>query len=158
MKRLYRLLGQMLIGFAGGFLAIFFVNYFAPGKIVNTSDAIAIANTYIVFTTLIFVGFTVVLGLAGYVITQQYSSSRELNENILFDELKSKLRENDDCSEDLIKVIIENDAVKSHLTEILEAKVHQLVTDKLTEYELQTVATEFQEMRADLDMNGGKDD
>lgn len=158
MKKFYKFLTLVIIAFIGGFFAIEVVNYFSPGQVPAGGEAIAIANTYIVFTTLIFVGFTVVLGLAGYVITQQYASSRELNESLLFNELKSKLRDNDDCSEDLIKVIVENDAVKSHLAKILEDKVHQLVTDKLTEYELQPVASEFNEISADLNGNGSKDD
>jgi heme/copper-type cytochrome/quinol oxidase subunit 2 len=152
MSKFYKLLAISLFGFAGGVIAVLFMNWLSPMniKVGSTSDAISVANTYIVFTTIIFVGFTVVLGVAGYVFAQQFSASTESHENRLIDDLKAKLKDNEMLSLELIKAILENEAVKSHLTVTLESKVSQVVTDKLTELEL-TAGSDFNEMSVSID-------
>lgn len=155
MKKIYKLLTMVLIAFAGGFFAFVFINWlYKPVTIASASDAISIANTYIVFTTIIFVGFTVVLGIAGYVFTQQFSASKETNEIRVLDDLKIRLKDSESLSLSLIKMIMENEAVKAHVTDTLESKVDQLVTDKVTELEL-IVGTEFKDMANSLTIDGG---
>ena len=138
-------------------VSFLFMNWLQPYlavKITVPSDAIAVANTYIVFTTIIFVGFTVVLGIASYVFTQQFSASKETNEIRILEDLKIRLKDNESLSLNLIKIIMENEAVKAHVTDILESKVNQLVTDKVTELEL-TVGAEFKDMANNLTIDGG---
>lgn len=157
MNNFYKLLAIALFSFAGGVVAFLFMNWLQPYlavKITIPSDAIAVANTYIVFTTIIFVGFTVVLGIASYVFTQQFSASKETNEIRILEDLKIRLKDNESLSLSLIKVIMENEAVKAHVTEVLESKVNQLVTDKVTELEL-TVGAEFKDMANSLTIDGG---
>lgn len=157
MSKFHKLSAILLIGFAGGVLAFLFINWLCPFfkvKVGSVSDAISVANTYIVFTTIIFVGFTVVLGLASYVFTQQFSATKESNEIRILEDLKVRLKDNESLSLSLIKIIMENEAVKSHVTVTLDSKVNQLVTDKVTELEL-TVGTEFTEMANKLSIDGG---
>ena len=157
MNNFYKLLAIALFSFAGGVVAFLFMNWLQPYlavKITVPSDAIAVANTYIVFTTVIFVGFTVVLGIASYVFTQQFSASKETNEIRILEDLKIRLKDNESLSLNLIKIIMENEAVKAHVTDILESKVNQLVTDKVTELEL-TVGAEFKDMANNLTIDGG---
>jgi hypothetical protein len=155
MKKIYKLLTMVLIAFAGGFFAFVFINWlYKPVTITSASDAISIANTFIVFTTIIFVGFTVVLGIAGYVFTQQFSASKEAHEDRVIDDLKTRLKDDEGLNIELIKAILENEAVKAHLTTTLESKVNQLVTDKVTELEL-TVGAEFKDMANNLTIDGG---
>lgn len=149
MKLFFKLLAVLLVAFAGGVLAFAFVCWLKPISTPATGDAVSIANTYIVFTTIIFVGFTVVLGVAGYVFTQQFSTSKETHENRILDELKNRLKESDTLSKDLIQIIMDNESVKAHVTETLESKVNQVVNDKLTE-------KEFSESSGSLsDIDGG---
>ena len=159
MSKFYKLLAIALFSFAGGVIAFLFMHWLQPlsVKIEGTGDAISVANTYIVFTTIIFVGFTVVLGIASYVFTQQFSASKETNEIRILEDLKIRLKDNESLSLNLIKIIMENEAVKAHVTDILESKVNQLVTDKVTELEL-TVGAEFKDMANNLTIDGGNAD
>lgn len=140
----------MIVAFAGGFFATIFINFLKPIDLPSASDAVSIANTYIVFTTIIFVGFTVVLGVAGYVFSQQFATSKEMHEDRLIQDLKLKLQDNEKLSWDIIQAALDNEAVRLRLTETLENKVNQIVTDKTTELEL-TASSDFNEMSGSID-------
>ena len=58
----------ILISFIGGAFAFIFWSYFSNfSDYIKNIDAISLANTYIVFTTIIFVGFSIFLAIAGLV-------------------------------------------------------------------------------------------
>lgn len=133
MKNLYKLMAVMLAGFAGGFISPILYSFYSKTAIPSASDAIAIANTYIVFTTIIFVGFTVVLGLAGYVFTQQFSTTKENQENILFSELKSKIANDDDIAMEIFKAVLNNSDVIRDFSKRVEEKVQERVDDLMNE-------------------------
>jgi hypothetical protein len=150
MKVFVKILALMIVAFAGGFFATLFINFLKPIALPSTGDAVSIANTYIVFTTIIFVGFTVVLGVAGYVFSQQFATSKEMHEDRLIQDLKLKLQDNEKISWDIIQAALDNEAIKLRLTETLENKVNQIVTDKVTELEL-TAGSDFNEMSGSID-------
>ena len=153
LKKAYKLLALTIVAFAGGFFAIIFINWLhKPVTIASVGDAVSIANTYIVFTTIIFVGFTVVLGIVGYVFTQQFSASKEAHEVRVIDDLKTRLKDDEILNLELIKAILENEAVKSHLTRTLESKVSEVVTDKYSEMEINA---EFDIKQMSRDIDGG---
>lgn len=138
MKKLCKLFIVFVAGAIGGCCALFFMGWLQPYtqiKAPNLADAVTIANTYIVFTTFMFVGFTVVLGLAGYAFAQQFSKTKEAHEINLINELKVRLKEDDILALELTSAIMENEAVNSKVAEKLESKAIQLFNDKLTEYE-----------------------
>ena len=150
LKKVYKLFALLITAFAGGFFAIVFISWLYKPVTVSPSDAVSIANTYIVFTTIIFVGFTVILGVAGYVFTEQLSASTEANENKILDKLKNRIKDDNDLCLEIMKILIENETVKSHLVDSLESKANQLLTDKVTELEL-SVGSEFKDMGRDID-------
>ena len=130
LRNIYRLLAVLSVGFAGGFMAPVFIGWFSKARIDLASDAISIANTYIVFTTIIFVGFTVVLGVAGYVFTQQFSSSKEAQTNHLIKELEERLRTDQGFGIAFIDKAMDNPDVIRHVSCKLEGKIKELLKEK----------------------------
>jgi len=157
----FKLFGFLLIGFCGGCLAPWFVGWL--GKIpttTSTGDAIAIANTYIVFTTLIFVGFTVVLGVAGYFFTQQFAASKEAEQLEVFSQLKQKIKQDEKLGISVLDSLLDNPDVKRHIEEQLQEKMEELIESRITDLQenlaqmqqdnekLQQISSQFR--------NGGK--
>ena len=125
MKHAAKILASLLSGFAGGALVHWFMNWWQATN-VSPSDAVSIANTYIVFTTIIFVGITVVLAIAGYVLTQQLAANQETQEKQLIERLKEKLKTDEKIGIALAEAILDNPDVKMHLEEKLESKLNEL--------------------------------
>ncbi|AYR25793.1 hypothetical protein RC54_19110 [Herbaspirillum rubrisubalbicans] len=93
------------------------------------SDAISIANTYIVFTTIIFVAITVFLAVAGLWFTQQFATSKETQIHHLILDIQAKLKENkDDFGVKMVNAAFENPDVSRHIQTKLEEKLNQLTT------------------------------
>lgn len=77
LEKIYKIIAVSLFGFAGGSISPWTLGWIKSIKVAEESNAISIANTYIVFTTIIFVGITVVLAIVGYVFTQQFAATKE---------------------------------------------------------------------------------
>lgn len=133
MKRIFQILAVLIVGFAGGVIAPMVLGWLKSVAVGSPSDAVSIANTYIVFTTIIFVGFTVVLGIAGYVFTQQFSASKQVQENQIIDELRSRLGNDEKLAIKLLDSLLENPDVKAHLVSQLESKVDELIAERVAD-------------------------
>ena len=135
---IYKILAIILMGFAGGAISPWVLGWLEGIKQPNVSDAVAIANTYIVFTTIIFVGITVILAIVGYVFTQQFSTTKEDQLNQLIYELKKKIQSDGKVGDEIIGIalanaILDNGDVKRHLEEKLDNKVNELIKNRLAE-------------------------
>lgn len=131
LKKLYKVFAVLLAGFAGGSITPWVIGWLKSVQVATPSDAVSIANTYIVFTTTIFVGVTVILAIAGYVFTQQFSASKHSQENQLLDELKEKVKSDEHVGIALANAILDNPDVKRHLNETLLSKVDELLQARL---------------------------
>lgn len=100
---------------------------------IASSDAVAIANTYIIFTTFIFIGVTVVLAVAGYVFTQQFSETKESQLRQLADELTKTSKVDEKLGVALINAILENSDVKRHIDNKLQEKLKELIQENMTQ-------------------------
>lgn len=154
-------LGFTLCGFAGGTLSPWVLGWIKSVSVGLPSDAYAIANTYIVFTTIIFVGITVLLAIAGYVITQQFSAAKIAHEIQIIDELKEKLTTDEKLGIGLITAILENKEVTHHLRTLLERKVGELIMERLVDSQTslakaQSHSTAVEELAAQLLNEGGR--
>ncbi len=89
--RILKILVVVLCGFAGGSLSPWILGWIQSVPVATPANAYAIANTYIVFTTIIFVSITLLLAIAGYVVTQQFSAARVAHEMQIIDELREQL-------------------------------------------------------------------
>jgi hypothetical protein len=120
-----------LIGLIGGVLATPFLTYFNRPVPLPPSDAISVANTYIVFTTFIFAGFTVVLAILGVVFAQQFSTVKELQLRHLKEELLSQIKENHcDIGINFINEALENKDIRNHFENKMDMKIIQILREK----------------------------
>lgn len=127
----FKWLGLALFGFigiGGGLISsCYFVGY---QKNIIIPDAISTANTYIVYTTFIFVGFSVLLVIGSLMFAQQFAQAKEEQTIHLLNELKSDLKNNKNgISLELIATAIENEEIKSYIKGKLEGKIIQLVNE-----------------------------
>jgi len=132
LKTVLLYVGMFLIAFVGGALSFIFWYHLTDFEnSIKVTDAISIANTYIVFTTIIFVGFSVFLAIAGFIFTHQFSTTKEDQFSHLIRELGTKLKENeDDFGIKFIKKSLENPDVKNYLHEKLNTKLEQLIQER----------------------------
>ena len=125
-------LTTILLSFIGGSFAFIFWSYFSDfSTCIKNIDAISLSNTYIVFTTIIFVGFSVFLAIAGVIFTHQFSISKETQIVHLIAEIKTQLKENkEDFAIKFIKVCLDNPDIKNYLNDKFEEKLIQLLEEK----------------------------
>ena len=79
LEKIYKIIAVSLFGFAGGSISPWTLGWIKSIKVAEESNAISIANTYIVFTTIIFVGITVVLAIVGYVLHSSLPQQKKTN-------------------------------------------------------------------------------
>jgi hypothetical protein len=84
-------------------------------------DPVSIANTFIVFTTIIFVAITLLLALAGLAFTQSFSTAKHLQLDSVLDDLKERLETDGDFAVDFVSKALNNpDAVRLIEEKVLE--------------------------------------
>lgn len=135
LKRIYKIFAILLSGFAGGAITPWVLGWLKAVAVGSPSDAVAIANTYIVFTTIIFVGVTVVLAIAGYVFTQQFSASKEAQELSVMTELKERIKSDEVIGIALADALIQNVEVQRHLENRLLEKIDEVIKSRLADVE-----------------------
>ncbi len=119
------------VAFIGGFFAYIFLSWWKSPPVITGSDAVAIANTYIVFTTIIFVAFTLVITLLGYVFTQQFAHTKEMHIKHLLNEVEEELKSNkNDQGIKFIDAAFENPDIQKHVENKINDKLTQLVNEK----------------------------
>lgn len=120
-----RLLGFLLEAIIVLSIVIFGINFFNampnPSKAISSSDSIAIANTFTVFVTFIFVVFTVAITLAGIYFSRWWSREKK---QILSDNWT-----------DMVKEIKENDKLMTELKKgLLSESLEKMMKDDLKQY------------------------
>lgn len=162
LKKVVWIVGLLFAGFCGGAMAPWVVGWFRAATVVAPADAVAIANTYIVFTTLIFVGVTVLLAVAGYVFTQHFSATKHSQEREILDELKDRISTDEQLGVKLANAMLENSDVKRHLRRVLFIKVQELIQAQAAEAQATAAAYSKAAKQADdfsaqiyNDVNGG---
>lgn len=126
------ILSVLLVSFCGGFVGFIFTGLWKGPLSASLGDPVSIANTYIVFTTIIFVGITLVIGLMGFIFTQQFAMAKEMQVEHLIAEIEDELRSNlSDRGIKLIDAALENPDVQAHIEEKIESKLKQLIAAKV---------------------------
>jgi len=159
--KITKILAVLLCGFAGGSLSPWVLGWIKSVSVPTASDAYAIANTYIVFTTIIFVGITVLLAIAGYVITQQFSAAKIAHEIQIIEELKERLSSEERLGITLITAVLENREVTQHVRRLLEQKVAELIKERIDDNrtllnKAQGENSALQDIAAQLESEGGR--
>jgi predicted PurR-regulated permease PerM len=160
LKTIKHILVVLLVGFIGGAISFWFMGWLKAVQVPSPSDAISIANTYIVFTTIIFVGVTVILAIAGYVFTQQFSASKQSQETLLVEELKEKIKSDERVGTKLAQAILDNPDVQRHLEKILLSKLDELLQARLADSKAAAAqstkeAEAINNLSSQLKVNGG---
>lgn len=126
LKRAYVVLSFILIGFCGGAIAPWVLGWFKSTAVPTQANAITIANTYIVFITVIFIGVTVVLAIVGYVFTQEFSTRKEMQVSQLFSDLKQLITTDEEKAKKFVEAVLDNQASVNIIDNMLRNKITEL--------------------------------
>nr|VFK22058.1 MAG: hypothetical protein BECKMB1821G_GA0114241_100128 [Candidatus Kentron sp. MB]VFK74380.1 MAG: hypothetical protein BECKMB1821H_GA0114242_100428 [Candidatus Kentron sp. MB] len=131
-----------MIGLIGGITAPWFSELF--GITAKQEDPVAIANTFIVFTTMFFVGITALLVIISYFFTHQFIISKELKEAELVNGLKEKLQSEEGIATELAKAAL------------LNPKISEEIKKLITEVAVDSKPKENQRIKKDLYIDKGE--
>lgn len=131
-KTIFKYLAILLMGFTGGVFAPLFLSRYVGAQVTEVADAFSIANTYIIFTTLFFVGVTVIMAALGYVITQQLALSKGEHERQALNDIGVKLSKDEQVGIELINQLLTNPDVLRHIETQMGHKVEQAVRERRT--------------------------
>lgn len=134
LKWLGRVIFIVFLGFIGGCLSPYVISKVqvlsgAP-PVVNVSDTISIANTYIVFTTFIFTAIAIIVAVASYLFAQEAAKSRQIQEQTLFSDLIKSCTEKPELGRDLISKLLENENVIEHFEKRLNDKIDDILSKR----------------------------
>lgn len=129
-KTVFKYLAILLMGFTGGVFAPLFLSRSVGAQVTEVADAFSIANTYIIFTTLFFVGVTVIMAALGYVITQQLALSKAEHERQALHDIGVKLSKDEEVGIELINQLLTNPDVLRHIEAQMGNKVEQAVRER----------------------------
>ena len=131
------LLFVAFLGFSGGCLAFFFISWcfdnFSKAS-PSPSDAIAIANTYIVYTTIIFTALAIFLAIATYYFSIQQARSRRYLEDELLDVLIKQCKKDTKIGIKLITKLIENPSAIQKFEELQSDKLKEIIESYIEQY------------------------
>ena len=137
-KKILKWLGRVIfivfLGFIGGCLSPYVISkvqvLFGAPPVVNVSDTISIANTYIVFTTFIFTAIAIIVAVASYLFAQEAAKSRQIQEQTLFSDLIKSCTEKPELGRDLISKLLENENVIEHFEKRLNDKIDDILSKR----------------------------
>jgi len=133
-RKLLRLLGRVAIGaaagFAAGLIAPLAVSWAHVLNVHIPHETVDIANTYIVFTTFIFVVVSVFLAIIGYIFAQQFAQAKRTHQQWLFEELAEKAKDDDMVATKMIDAILHNADAKRMLQSKISSAVEEAAKER----------------------------
>ncbi|MFB9245228.1 hypothetical protein IV454_03890 [Massilia antarctica] len=117
--------GGAVGGLIGGLLAFLSINYFSRLGTVSGTDAVSIANTYIVYTTFVIAAVALLLTVAGLIFTQHFAIEKEAHMEHAFSAVLTLVQSDDGKAQKMIQHIMDNPAVIDYLSEALSQKIDQ---------------------------------
>lgn len=136
MKKFLYVLGICILGIIGGWLGVLTMDWWlgitvkipSANATMPSGDAIAIANTYIVFTTIIFTGLAIFIALIAYISSQEHTKHRKATESEFIKDLLNDCQKNEDHRNQIIESILGN----RHTVELLESKLNETIRRLVT--------------------------
>lgn len=107
---------------------------------VSSGDAMSVANTYIVYTTLIFVIMTIMITGASIYLSQQNSLTKDLVMRSVAEELKIKIASDSQQAQDLMKSALSNPDVIRLIEERIQFQVDKLVKNSAEQNDVEVTA------------------
>jgi hypothetical protein len=124
------LLGGLAGGVVGGVVAFTLINRFSSTSLASGADAISIANTYIVYSTLMIAAVAVFLTMAGLIFTQHFAMEKERHVADAFAALVGEMARTNGCAVEVVKEVMKDaevvhfdDQVKEKLREVMRAQL-----------------------------------
>lgn len=124
-----------------------FLSLFNKIEIGSLDQAVSIANTYIVFTTIFFVGITVLLSIGGYVISQQLAVNRKQLEKEANEQLLKRIRYSESIATEILDQVFNNSDFRNNLEKKVQNHVEQAVQYKIQQKQ-ETTRSANAEVRA----------
>jgi hypothetical protein len=121
MKKLLKYGSILFMGFIGGCLSPMFLSLFKATAPNTLDQAVSIANTYIVFTSIFFVGITVLLAIGGYVLSQQLATTRKHLETQAHEDLMKRIRYSETIATEVVKHLNQNGDFKNQITDSVKS-------------------------------------
>ena len=100
------LLGGLAGGVIGGVVAFTLINRFSATSLASGLDAISIANTYIVYSTLMIAAVAVFLTMAGLIFTQHFAMEKERHVADAFAALVDQMSRANGCAVQVVKEVM----------------------------------------------------
>lgn len=135
------------MSFVGGFAAIVFLSWLSRGSAPNVDQAVAIANTYIIFTTFIFVAFTVVTAIVGYIMAQTYTDGAQARHNDAIEHIKECIAKDDEKAVKLLNHLLQCPAVQNELSKQVSNKVDEILKAKYADAQISGKSSTLEQLR-----------
>jgi len=118
-------------GFFGGMIVPWWLGWIPKWcmDIESPSSPISIANTYIVFTTIIFVGTTLVLVVVGFLFAKQFADSKELQSKDIFDKILLEIKSSKEKGNALASAMLANPHIGNYMKEYIDSEIKSKLSD-----------------------------
>lgn len=156
-KKTIRTLFFLLAGFAGGCISPWFVGWFGEVQVDTASDAISIANTYIIFTTIFFVGVTVIMAALGYVLTHQLAQTRIDHQKEALENISKQLSKDEEPAIAMIDSLLRNEDVLRHVEAQIDQKINEILQERAatTKEDSEKHAKMYAQSQKEIDLLNG---
>jgi len=121
------LLGGLAGGVVGGAAAFTLMNRFDSRASATGADAISIANTYIVYSTLMIAAVAVFLTVAGLIFTQHFAIEKERHVADAFAALVAEMARTNGCAVEVVKEVMKNAEVVQHFEDQVKGKLNEVM-------------------------------
>jgi hypothetical protein len=125
------LLGGLAGGVVGGVVAFTLINGFSSTSLASDADAISIANTYIVYSTLMIAAVAVFLTMAGLIFTQHFAMEKERHVADAFAASVSEMAWTNGHAVAVVKEVMKNAEVVQHFDDQVKEKLREVVRAQL---------------------------
>jgi len=125
------LLGGLAGGVVGGVVAFTSINRFSSTSLTSGADAISIANTYIVYSTLMIAAVAVFLTTAGLIFTQHFAIEKERHVADAFAALVGEMARTNGCAVEVVKEVMKNAEVVQHFDDQVKEKLREVMRAQL---------------------------
>ena len=124
------ILGGFLGGVVGSAIAFAAINYFGHPLKVEATDAVSIANTYIVYTTFVIAAVGAFLAIAGMIFTQHLSIEKNAHVENAFKILLVHLNTDEEKAVKFAMELMKNPEVVQSVSEAINGKLDQIVSQR----------------------------
>ena len=125
------LLGGLAGGVIGGVVAFTLINRFSATSLASSLDAISVANTYIVYSTLMIAAVAVFLTMAGLIFTQHFAMEKERHVADAFAALVAEMARANGCAVQVVKEVMKNAEVVQHFEDQVKEKLREVMRAQL---------------------------